>query len=98
MTLPEPYYQDGSCTIYHGDCRDFLHDLYTVDMDLVLTDPPYGISLQNHGRSSNSYHIENDGSQAVGQRASGRRWWRHRYLLEAVLGIDSGSEEQAAQR
>jgi tRNA G10 N-methylase Trm11 len=37
----EPYYQDDSCTIYHADCRDVLPELPKVD--LVLTDPPYGI-------------------------------------------------------
>lgn len=34
-----PYYQDDSCTIYHGDCREILPTLEKVD--LVLTDPPY---------------------------------------------------------
>lgn len=37
----QPYYQDDSCTIYHGDCREILPGLPKVD--LVLTDPPYGI-------------------------------------------------------
>lgn len=39
MSLPQPYYQDESCTIYHADCRDILPILPKVD--LVLTDPPY---------------------------------------------------------
>jgi site-specific DNA-methyltransferase (adenine-specific) len=39
----EPYYQDDSCTIYHGDCREILPGLGPVD--LVLTDPPYAISV-----------------------------------------------------
>tara|TARA_Y100000310_G_C20479540_1_gene714017 strand:+ start:194 stop:838 length:645 start_codon:yes stop_codon:yes gene_type:complete len=38
-----PYYQDDAVTIYHGDCREILPQLENVD--LVLTDPPYGISL-----------------------------------------------------
>lgn len=37
------YYQDDACTIYHGDCRDILPHLEPVD--LVLTDPPYGIQI-----------------------------------------------------
>lgn len=40
MELPAPYYQDESCTIYHGDCRELLPLIGPVD--LVLTDPPYG--------------------------------------------------------
>ncbi len=37
----KPYYEDKYCTIYHGDCREVLPTLAKVD--LVLTDPPYGI-------------------------------------------------------
>lgn len=36
-----PYYQDSAVTIYHGDCRKILPQLEPVD--LVLTDPPYGV-------------------------------------------------------
>jgi len=36
-----PYYDDGLITIYHADCRVVLPTLPKVD--LVLTDPPYGI-------------------------------------------------------
>jgi DNA modification methylase len=36
-----PYYDDGTCVIYHGDCRDVLPDLDPVA--LVLTDPPYNV-------------------------------------------------------
>lgn len=42
-----PYYQDDACTIYHGDCREILPTLPKVD--LVLTDPPYGIAWNNTG-------------------------------------------------
>ena len=38
-----PYYQDDAVTIYHGDCREVLPGLPKVD--LVLTDPPYGIGF-----------------------------------------------------
>lgn len=33
---------DG-CTIYHADCRDVLPLLEPGSVDLVLTDPPYGL-------------------------------------------------------
>jgi DNA modification methylase len=48
MTLPKPYYEDGSVTLYHGDCRTILPMLDKVD--LVLTDPPYGISEGKRSR------------------------------------------------
>jgi DNA modification methylase len=38
-----PYYADGTCTIYHGDARDILPTLGSVD--LVVTDPPYSFGL-----------------------------------------------------
>lgn len=41
MSLPAPYYDHDGITIYHGDCREILPHLDPVD--LVLTDPPYGI-------------------------------------------------------
>lgn len=39
----QPYYQDSAVTIYHGDCREILPTLEPVD--LVLTDPPYGVGV-----------------------------------------------------
>ena len=44
----KPYYQDKWVTIYHGDCREVLPDLPKVD--LVLTDPPYGIDIAKTGK------------------------------------------------
>jgi DNA modification methylase len=36
-----PYYDDGTCVIYHGDCRDVLLDV-RIGAEAVVTDPPYG--------------------------------------------------------
>jgi DNA modification methylase len=46
MSLPKPYYDIDGITIYHGDCREILPHLPKVD--LVLTDPPYGIKENAH--------------------------------------------------
>lgn len=46
----EPYYQDELCTIYNADCRDVLPQLGPVD--LVLTDPPYGIGENSRKQQS----------------------------------------------
>jgi len=54
---PKPYYDDGNgIVIYHGDCRDILPHLPRVD--LVLTDPPYGIGFkkyESHEDDPNTY-------------------------------------------
>jgi site-specific DNA-methyltransferase (adenine-specific) len=39
-----PYYDEGGIQIFHGDCREVLPTLRPSSVDLVLTDPPYGIS------------------------------------------------------
>ena len=46
MALPKPFYEDGSVTIYHGDCREVMRFL---DFDAIVTDPPYGISVVSGG-------------------------------------------------
>lgn len=45
--MVEPYYQDASCTIYHGEALELLPTLGMVD--LVVTDPPYIIGAVSAG-------------------------------------------------
>lgn len=57
MSLPTPYYEEPGITIYYGDCREILPHLPKVD--LVLTDPPYGIQMAagfGGGRSFGGKH------------------------------------------
>lgn len=61
MPLPEPYYEDGTVTIYHGDCRDVARLLRA---DLVLTDPPYGVTYEsNRAGHKGKTPITNDGTR-----------------------------------
>jgi site-specific DNA-methyltransferase (adenine-specific) len=51
----KPYYEHKGVTIYHGDCREVLPEICPITgwptfrkinpIDLVLTDPPYGINV-----------------------------------------------------
>jgi site-specific DNA-methyltransferase (adenine-specific) len=43
-----PYYADDLVTLYHGDARDVVPSL--TDIDLLCTDPPYGISYRHGAR------------------------------------------------
>jgi len=62
----KPYYEDGSCTIYHGDCLEILPQLPKVD--LVLTDPPYGIAHKSHGQIFvHAETIQNDHSTEMAE-------------------------------
>ena len=49
-----PYYEECGITIYHADCRQVLPFLPRVD--LLLTDPPYGIG-ESTGKNRNSSNL-----------------------------------------
>lgn len=51
-----PYYDEGGITLYHARCEDVLPQLAAAAIDLVLTDPPYGIGLQ--ADYAESYGVE----------------------------------------
>jgi len=66
----EPYYQDKWRAIFHGDCLEILPKLPDGCVDLVLTDPPYGVDYQSARRKDKSQwkpKIKNDKSPYV--------WW-----------------------
>lgn len=69
---PKPYYQDDAVTIYHGDCRDILPSLPRVD--LVLTDPPYGIDYESGHKASLPRSIKGDEDTAL--RDYVLEWWQ----------------------
>jgi len=54
----KPYYEKDGITIYLGDCREILPNLPKVD--LVLTDPPYGMQFQSNYRIVKYDKIKND--------------------------------------
>jgi site-specific DNA-methyltransferase (adenine-specific) len=54
-----PYYEHNGITIYHGDCREILPQLLRIDA--VVSDPPYGISLNTRTLSSGRGRHANKG-------------------------------------
>ena len=80
-----PYWTDGMVTLYHGDCREVTEWL---DADVLVTDPPYGISWSSRGGWTNAYGggsaksqegIANDGDTAA--RDDVLRIWYNRPAL-----------------
>jgi DNA modification methylase len=64
LVLPDgvkPYYQDESCAIFWGDCREVLPTLPKVD--LVCTDPPYGINAARDRNTPEYGWVDYGGSQ-----------------------------------
>lgn len=56
------FHEEPGITLYCGDCRDVLPLLEPVD--LVLTDPPYGVTYQsNHAVGRGVQPITNDGTR-----------------------------------
>jgi DNA modification methylase len=67
-----PYYEDDSCTIYHGDCLEVLPSLDMVD--LVVTDPPYIIGAVSAGNMASKSGGWADMMNSAGWFTS---WYRH---------------------
>jgi DNA modification methylase len=77
----KPDYEANGVRLYCGDCLEIIGDLEGVD--LVLTDPPYGIGLESHGQRfvqqrARMRKLVGDESQALGSMALGecelREW------------------------
>jgi site-specific DNA-methyltransferase (adenine-specific) len=91
-----PYYSDEAVTIYHGDCREILPTLEPVD--LVLTDPPYGLGDKWRGKADHVWKLDRESvldwdgqtSDAVlGLPGLGRNcivWGGNYYALPPVRG------------
>lgn len=57
-----PYYEHAGITIYHGDCREILPTLKRESIDLVVSDPPYGVRFQSNCRTLQFDKIAGDES------------------------------------
>jgi site-specific DNA-methyltransferase (adenine-specific) len=75
-----PYYDDGTCTIYHGDCREI--DAWDIAGGVMVTDPPYGIRFESGWTGSSIA-----GDETTGTRDAALRRWNGRPAL--VFGSPS---------
>jgi len=77
----KPYYQDGSVTIYHGDCREFIALGAIPRVDAVITSPPY--NTLNPKAKPSGLHAD---------RKSGQNEW-----MNKQGGYEDSMEEGAYQ-
>lgn len=59
----KPYYDHSGITIFHGDCREVLPSMEKDSVDLVVTDPPYGVNFQSSWRQETFDRLAGDESQ-----------------------------------
>ena len=60
--MTAPYYDDGLVTVYHGDAREIVCRL---DADVMVTDPPYGISYHSGHFGTLPRSIRGDGDTGL---------------------------------
>ena len=77
----KPYYDDGSCVIYHGDCREILPE---IEADVLVTDPPYGMSF-----------VVVSARHRKAGRAGGSKAGRARFPLRRIVGREGRRVELA---
>jgi site-specific DNA-methyltransferase (adenine-specific) len=77
----KPYYEHAGIAIYHGDCREVLPDVW-FGVDLVLTDPPYGLRRFQKGFGTTRF-------KGLGAETEGAKWdvKPDSDLLGIVLGV-----------
>lgn len=92
----KPYYEDGSCTIYHGDCRE-LFPVWDLAGAFMVTDPPYGMNYSSGWARnliwSDVYGDAKDGSISGDETTGPRdeiiaRWAPRPALVFGRYGID----------
>lgn len=56
----DAYYKHEGISIYHGDCREVVGQLPKDSVDLVVTDPPYGVKWQSGRRTTKLKRMAGD--------------------------------------
>lgn len=75
------YYQDEFVTLYHGDC---LEETAWVDADVLVTDPPYGISYKSgmdRGSRTNWHEVINGDDSPQLRDAVIEQWGQERAAI-----------------
>ena len=82
-----PYFEREGIVIYHGDAAEVLPSLTPESVDLLLTDPPYGVRFQSRMRTGEMFPVMagDDGSldleAIIGDALRVLRNSRHVYIF-----------------
>ena len=83
-----PYYRDDAVTIYHGDARVILPTLTRESVDLIVTDPPYGIGYESNRGHDHGAITGDDGTldvpAALSIACKSLRRGRHAYVFGKI--------------
>ena len=63
LVIQKPYYQDDFVTIYNGD--SMLLTPFISPVDLIITDPPYGIGITKGYKSGATELVHGDDGFSV---------------------------------
>ena len=68
----KPYYEHAGITLYHGDCREVLPTLSSVD--LAFTSPPYNLGNTTGGGMPHKKFGHYDPKAGMTARSGGGKW------------------------
>lgn len=68
-------------TLWHGDCLELMKNIPDGSVDLVLTDPPYGMAFKSNHRKEKYNEIQNDKSLE----------WLEKYISECYRVLKNNS-------
>ena len=71
--MTEPYFQDDTVTLWHGDCLDVLAGLPDASVDAVVTDPPYGLEFMGRKWDRDAGFLESLSATGRGSRVATER-------------------------
>lgn len=88
----KPFYEHAGITIYHGDCREIAPPR---NLDLLLTDPPYGINLDTNYSQRNSSNIRGrDYAPLHGDNEMGEFGWLFKVgCLKVIFGANNWPDQ-----
>ena len=80
------YYEGPGVTIYHGNCLEVMEGMANDSVDLLVTDPPYGIKWESSRAQMSFGGIKGDENKDMGESGIYRslkvlRRGRHAYIF-----------------